>query len=389
MPLSDAKIRSAKPKEKAYKLLDAEGLYLEVRPTGRKYWRYRFNIKNSEGMFSIGEYPGVTLAKARSERDWAKGQARAGLNPNQVRKQMNAASDAEGESVFSVVANTFIAKSSESWNGYYLKQCRRILDDDILPQIGSMPIHEVKPADCLAIIESVEARGASTVAVRVRQLLSQIFRYGAARLLVESDPTFVLRGAIVTKPVRHHPALKREELPEFFKKLGEYGGYRPTVLAVRILAHTFVRTTELRKAAWSEFDKKTGLWSIPAERMKMKQKHVVPISRQVAEYLAELHDYTGGREFLFPNMRRPDDVITITTINRVLERMGYAGRFSGHGFRSTASTLLNEMGWRSDVIERQLSHVEAKGARKAYNHAEYLDERRDMMQAWSDYLDVF
>ncbi|WP_027858448.1 tyrosine-type recombinase/integrase [Marinobacterium jannaschii] len=388
MPISDTKARTAKPKDKPYKLLDAEGLYLEVRPTGKKYWRYRFNIGKKEGMFTVGEYPAVSLADARKERDWARSQARQGNNPNEVRKAEQAKASVDDKGLFRNVATDFAARKAPSWNAYYLKQFNRVMKEDVYPVIGDMRISDVAPSDCLKIIENIEGRGAPSIAVLARQWLSQIFRYGASKLLVDADPTFILKDAIVKKPVRHNPPLEKAEIPVFMEKLAEYGGYRPTVIAITILAHTFVRTGELRQAQWSEFDLDGALWVIPPERMKKRKKHLVPLSDQVIELLTELQKYTGNRPQLFPNLRRPDDVMTATTVNRALERMGYAKRLSGHGFRSTASTLLNEMGWRADVIERQLSHVEQKGERKAYNHAEYMDERREMMQAWSDYLDA-
>ncbi len=387
MPISDTKARTAKPKDKPYKLLDSEGLYLEVRPSGRKYWRYRFNIKQKEGVYTIGDYPSVSLADARKERDWARSQARGGLSPNDVRKREKRLVEGQDESVFRNVVAEFRKRKVSSWSAYYAKQFHRVMDEDVYPVIGGMHIGQVKPQHCLMIIEQIEGRGAPSVAVLARQWLSQVFRFAASKLLVESDPTFILKGAIIRKPVRHNPPLERDELPGFFAKLSEYGGYRPTVLALRILAHTFVRTSELRKAEWSEIDWDGAVWTIPAERMKKGRKHIVPLSRQVLAYLEELKQYSGAMPHLFPNLRRPDDVMTATTINRALERMGYANKFSGHGFRSTASTMLNEMGWRSDVIERQLSHVEQRGERKAYNHAEYMVERRKMMQAWSGYLD--
>ncbi|GAO22573.1 integrase family protein [Alicycliphilus sp. B1] len=264
------------------------------------------------------------------------------------------------------------------------------LKADVLPHIGKLPIRKVTSAHLLEIIRRIEDRGAATVALLVRQWSSAIFRYAVATLRADSDPAAALRGAIHRPKVEHRKALSPDQIADFVKALESYGGYRTTVIALHLMLLTFVRTVELRKALWSEFDLDRGKWRIPADRMKMRETHIVPLSRQAVVLLKELKTYSGGRDFLFPNYRRPKDCMTATTLNRALERMGFNGKdsigFSAHGFRATASTILNEKGYRSEVIERQLAHAERDKVRAAYNHAEYLGERTEMMQTWADYI---
>jgi integrase len=267
----------------------------------------------------------------------------------------------------------------------------RFLESDVFPYVGRLPIRSVTAAHLLEIIRRIEGRGAETVALLVRQWSSAIFRYAVATLRADGDPAAALKGAIERPKVEHHKPLSRSQIVDFTTALGRYGGYRTTVIALRLMLLTFVRTVELRKAEWSEFDLDNAEWKIPAERMKMREPHIVPLSKQAVDLLRELQTYTGGRVALFPNYRRPNECMTATTLNRALERMGFNGKdsigFSAHGFRATASTILNEMSYRSDVIERQLAHAERDKVRASYNHAEYIDERRAMMQDWANLLE--
>jgi integrase len=249
----------------------------------------------------------------------------------------------------------------------------------------------VTAAHILKIMRSAEARGAMAVAANIRQWCSAVFRYGVATLRLEVDPAAALRGAIARPKTKHAKALTADEIKFFIKGLESYGGYRTTVIALELMLLTFVRTVELRQAEWAEFDFENAEWRIPAQRMKMKEQHLVPLSRQSLKLLIELKTYTGGRKHLFPNQRNPQTCMTNTTLNRALERMGFCGRdgigFSAHGFRATASTMLHEAGHSGDVIERQLSHAERSKARAAYNHAQFLPDRRRMMQEWADKID--
>ena len=393
-PLTDTKVRNAKPAEKPYKLQDGLGLYLDVRPSGAKIWRYRYWITpEKDGIFTVGEYPLVSLSDARKEREWAREHVKKGINPTHAKEAERLRLMGEAANTFKAVADEWIDQNRTHWSATYLKQVETFMAKDVFPEIGPVPIKMVTSAHLLKIIKAVEARGAQSIAVLIRQWSGQIFRYAAATLRADSDPSAVLRGAIKREPVRHNPPLSKDEIPRFLYLVGQYGGYRGTVIALKLMLYTFVRTVELRKSEWSQFDLGAAEWRVPAVNLKMGKKmkagetHIVPLSRQALELLAELKTLSGNRTYLFPNLRTPDTYITATTINRALERMGYLGKFSGHGFRTTASTMLHELGWRSELIERQLAHAERDKVKAAYNHAEYLPERREMMQAWSDWID--
>lgn len=391
MPLTDAKVRTAKPDAAPIKMADGGGLYLEVRTTGAKLWRYRYRIAGKENVFAIGEYPVVSLAEARAEHAKARALVASGVHPSHNRKVERLSSLVANANTFEAVANEWIAKKLPNWTAYYTGQVTNVLKADVFPYVGKLPIRNVTAAHLLEIIRRVEARGATTIALLVRQWSSAIFRYAVATLRADSDPAAALRGAVERSKVEHHRPLSREQIVEFVSMLDKSGGFRTTVIALRLMLLTFVRTVELRKAEWQEFDLDGAMWRIPAERMKMREPHIVPLSTQVVQLLRELVTYTGGRGLLFPNYRRPKECMTATTLNRALERMGFNGKdsigFSAHGFRATASTILNELGYRSDVIERQLAHAERNKVRASYNQAEYLEDRKVMMQDWANLID--
>jgi integrase len=390
MSLTDAKIRNTKPGPKPIKLADGGGLYLEVRTTGAKLWRFRYRIAGKENVFAIGEYPSIALAEARTEHAKARVLVKQSVHPSHNRQAERLSNDKANANTFEAVAKEWISKKAPRWTPYYLRQVERFLKSDVFPHVGRLPIRSVTAAHLLEIIRRIEGRGASTVALLVRQWSSAIFRYAVATLRADGDPAAALKGAIHRPKVEHHKPLSRSQIADFSKALETYGGYRTTVIALRLMLLTFVRTVELRKAEWSEFDLDNAEWRIPAERMKMREPHIVPLSNHAVCLLLELHTYTGGRGSLFPNYRRPNECMTATTLNRALERMGFNGKgsigFSAHGFRATASTILNEMGYRTDVIERQLAHAERDKVRASYNHAEYMDERKVMMEEWAEFL---
>ncbi|GMU49603.1 MAG: hypothetical protein AMXMBFR31_18290 [Candidatus Desulfobacillus denitrificans] len=397
MPLTDAKIRNTKPGERPIKLTDGAGLYLEVRTTGAKLWRYRYRIAGKENVFAVGEYFNdkrgghISLDDARTERDKARALVKQGIHPSHNRQAARLATHAENANTFEAVAREWIAKKKPTWTPYYLRQVERFLEVDVFPYVGNLPIRNVTAAHLLEIVRRVEGRGAETVALLVRQWASAIFRYAVATLRADIDPAAALRGAIHRPKVVHRKPMTRDQIADFVRALEGYAGYPTTVIALRLMLLTFVRTVELRGAHWTEIDLERAEWRIPAERMKARETHLVPLSRQAVELLRELHTYTGGRGMLFPNYRNPKTCMTATTLNRALERMGFNGKdsigFSAHGFRATASTILNEIGFRPDVIERQLAHAERNKVRASYNQAEYLEERRGMMQQWADMTD--
>jgi integrase len=380
-----------------------------VRTTGAKLWRYRYRIAGKENVFAVGEYvqaPSgetkeqtqsrrnagmLTLAEARARREECRALVKQGIHPSHYRQAARMEQSARNANTFEAVAREWIAKKKPTWTAYYLRQVERFLEADVFPYVGNLPIRNVTAAHLLEIVRRVEGRGAETVALLVRQWASAIFRYAVATLRADIDPAAALRGAIHRPKVEHRKPLTRDQIAEFVKALDGYAGYRTTVIALRLMLLTFVRTVELRGALWTEIDLDRAEWRIPAERMKMREPHIVPLSRQAVELLRELHTFTGGRGMLFPNYRNPKTCMTATTLNRALERMGFNGKdsigFSAHGFRATASTILNEIGFRPDVIERQLAHAERNKVRASYNQAEYLEERRAMMQQWADLTD--
>lgn len=388
VPLTDVKIRQARAADKVLKLTDGNGLYLEVKPNGSKLWRYRYRIAGKENLFAVGEYPTLSLQDARRARDDARELVKQGIHPSHARQSALSGQHAKNANTFESVAREWLDRKREKWTPYYHKQATSCLEQNAFPKIGRLPIRNVTAAHLLEFLQAMEKRGAETYALQLRQWCSAIFRFAVVTLRADADPAAALKGAIHRPQIKHSKPMSREQIGDFKARLTKYGGNRTTVIAMRLMLYTFVRTVELRKAHWEEFDFEAAEWKIPAERMKMRRLHLVPLSRQAVALLNELRKITGAGDWLFPNFRRPDDVMSATTINRALEHMGYSsGLWTGHDFRATASTQLHEMGFRPDVIERQLAHVEENKTKKAYNHAEYMAERREMVQAWADWID--
>ncbi len=389
MPLTDVKIRQAKATDKPLKLTDSHGLYLEIKPNGSKLWRYRYRIAGKENLFALGEYPAVGLSDARKVRDDARDFVKGGQHPSHIRRTERARNIVGNANTFKAITQEWVEKKRTTWSPYYLRQVERFMENDVYPHVGRLPIRSVTAANILNILNRVSDRGAETVALNLRQWCSAVFRYAVATLRADIDPAAALRGAVIRPPINHSKPMTREEIGGFVKKLRGYGGNRTTAIAMRLLLLTFVRTVEMRKAEWAEINLDRSEWRIPSEKMKMRRPHIVPLSRQAVVLLRELQRITGAGRWLFPNNRRPDDVMSATTINRAFEHMGYApGSVTGHDFRATASTRLHEMGFQPDVIERQLAHTERNKVKAAYNHAEYLTKRCDMMQAWADWIDA-
>lgn len=388
MSLTDVKIRQAKSSDKLIKLTDGNGLYLEIKPNGSKLWRYRYRIAGKENLFAVGEYPAISLQDARKARDDARELVKQGIHPSHARQSTLADQLGKNASTFEAVAREWLDRKKGKWSAYSHKQATHCLEQNAFPKIGRLPIRTVTAAQLLEILQNMEKRGAETYALQLRQWCSAIFRHAVVTLRADVDPAAALKGAIHRPQVEHSKPMSAEQIGDFKARLTKYGGNRTTVIAMRLMLYTFVRTVELRKAQWVEFDVDGSEWKIPPERMKKRRLHLVPLSRQAQALLNELRKITGAGDSLFPNFRRPDDVMSATTINRALEHMGYAsGLWTGHDFRATASTLLHEMGYRPEVIELQLAHVETNKTKGAYNHAEYMTARREMMQAWADWID--
>jgi integrase len=388
MSLTPIAIRNAKPREKPYKLTDGEGMYLLINADGSRYWRLKYRFAGKEKTLALGVFPAVSLLEARQKRDAERRLLRDGFDPGEERKIRKRQNEHRHANTFRAVADEWMTKQRSRWTEGHSANVRRSIELDLYPHIGARPIAALDPPELLAVLRKIESRGAHELRERVQQRASMIFRYAIATGRCQRDPVADLRGAF-TSPTRYnYAALGQKDLPAFFAKLAEYDGEPTTKLAIRLLALTFVRTGELRGAPWSEFNLDGAEWRIPAERMKMGQEHIVPLSRQALDVLRELQTVTGRGALLFPSRSKPTQPISENTILYALYRMGYHSRATGHGFRSTASTILNELGFQGDVIERQLAHSSKNKVRAAYNKAQYLPERARMMQQWADLLDA-
>ena len=381
MPLTDAQCRAAKPTAKIQKLSDQRGLYLQVMPGGSKLWRMNYRFDAKQRTASFGPYPNVSLATARMKAAELKDKLAAGLDP--AAKEGATAAPVK---LFKDAAREWFNAREAQWVSGYAGRIWSRLDADVFPKIGTMDVATVTPAEVLALLRAVENRNAIEMAKRLRQTMSAIFRFSVANGWASSDPAAPLAGAMKSAPrQQHRAALKADQMPDFFKALDTYSGDPATALGLRIIAHTFVRMAELRFATWDEIQGDT--WRIPAAKMKMRKEHIVPLSHQVQSIFAELKGLACGLQWVLPGQsgHKP---ISENTLIYGLYRLGYHSRASVHGFRSTASTILNESGlWRADAIERQLAHVPANEVRSAYNAALYLEERRKMMNWYSDFLD--
>jgi integrase len=393
MPLTDTRIRNAKPQEATYKLSDGGGMYLLVTPDGARYWRLDYRYAGKRRTLALGVYPTVTLASARTRREEARGSLAKSIDPALIKKATKRAAKLASENTFEAIAREWIAKQRNRLAPKYSALILARLEADIFPQIGSRPIADIGAPELLETLRKVEKRGVIETARRLRQTCGQVFRYAIATGRANADPSPSLRGALGSpgRP-RGHKAMALKEVPTFLAALEVYDGDPRTRLALRLMILTFARTTELRAARWSEFEnleKNEPLWRIPAERTKMKREHIVPLAPQAAAVLRELRMLPGSATgpCLFPSPSR-EGCMSNNTMLYALYRMGYHGRATIHGFRAMASTALNEMGFRPDVIERQLAHQEQNAVRAAYNRAEYLDERRTMMNQWANCLDV-
>lgn len=389
MPLTDTQIRQAKPRSKPYHLTDGKGMFLVVKPSGSKLWRYRYRLGGKQKPYAIGTYPDVSISQAREDLKIARKLVKGGIDPVHHRRATKMQRLAENEKTFKAIAKAWMEKKKTDWSSEYAEQIERALDRHVFPSIGKRPIGSLTALDVLDVLEKMQIK-APTLAAMMRQWMSGIFRYAIVRRLIESNPAEMLRGEIKHPPKKKKKPLTPTELPTFFSDLEQYElrsqVQQTTVIAIRLMLFTFVRTKELRKATWSEIEWEGSLWRIPAERMKKRREHLIPLSDQVILLLKELHPLTGHQQWLFPNTRRPRQSMNKGTLNAALAFMGYAGRLSGHAFRNTASTNLHELGYNTDHIEMQLAHFDG-GVRGRYNSAQYLKQRIKMMQAWADYLD--
>ncbi|ANK48800.1 tyrosine-type recombinase/integrase [Klebsiella pneumoniae] len=386
MKLNARQVDAAKPKEKAYKLADGAGLYLEVVPSGSRYWRMKYRFNGKEKHMAFGVYPAVSLAQARALRDEAKKKLAEGIDPSFAKKEEKLVRDVRLHNTFQAVALEWHGTKVSRWSEGYASDIIEAFNKDIFPYIGQQPVNEIKPLVLLNVLRRMESRGATEKAKKVRQRCSEVFRYAIVTGRAEYNPAADLTSAMSGHESKHYPFLTVEELPDFFKALSGYTGSPLIVLAARLLILTGVRTGELRGAFWSEFDLEKAVWEIPAERMKMKRPHLVLLSTQALEIVQQLKVMSGQYPLVFPGRNDPRKTMSEASINQVFKRIGYTGKVTGHGFRHTMSTILHEEGFNAAWIETQLAHVDKNAIRGTYNHALYLEGRKEMMQWYANYM---
>ncbi|BES19641.1 integrase arm-type DNA-binding domain-containing protein [Escherichia fergusonii] len=402
MALTDIKVRSAKPQEKEYTLVDGDGMFLLIHPNGSKYWRFRFRFGGKQHLMAFGVYPEISLADARQKREEARRLVAAGIDPREHKRAVKEEL-AKEDITFESVAREWHA-ANKKWSEEHSRRVLKSLEDNLFPAIGKRSIDSFSTRDLLVPIKGVEATGRFEVASRLQQRTNAIMRYAVQSGLIDYNPAQEMAGAVASSNRVHRPALELKRLPELLHRIDGYTGRSLTRLAVELTLLIFIRSSELRFARWSEIDFDTAMWTIPAEReaiegvkhsqrgSKMRTSHLVPLSRQALDILKQVHKLSGNRDFVFVGDHNPRKPMSENTINKALRVMGYDTKVEvcGHGFRTMACSSLIESGlWSRDAVERQMSHMERNSVRAAYIHkAEHLDERRLMLQWWADYLDV-
>lgn len=392
MPLNDMAARQAKPRERPYKLSDANGLHLLVNPTGSKLWRLQYRIAGKQKTLAVGAYPAITLAKAREQRDAARTLIVNGIDPSASQKRAKREEKLRNQNTIEAVARRWIQSRSFLWSSDYRGYVEQRLETNIFPFLGYRPIADVEPPELLSCLRRIEKRDAFEMANRVRGLCSQFWRYAIGEGTAERDAAADLKGVLTVHKSRKHPRVPLKELPGLLQAVNSceqqpWNRNRLTRIRLQLLSHVALRPGELRSAPWTEIAWNEATWHIPAERMKMERDHLVPLSWQALAILRELHDLTGAGKLMFPGEGKKG-VMSENTLNNALHALGYKGRHCSHGFRDVMSTVLNERKFDSDWIELQLSHVEENEVRAAYNEAMWLDQRRAMLQWYSDYLDL-
>jgi len=390
LPLTDTQIRNAKPGPKERKIADGKGLYLAVTPSGSKLWRYKYRFHRKEKKLALGAYPEISLKIARHRCEDARRLLETGVDPSQAKQEGRVAAIMAAGNTFAMVADEFIEKLAQEGRAENTIIKAQWLRAQLMPALGHRPVAEIKPYELLAVLKKVENAGKRETARRLRSFASRVFRYAVATARSTHDPAQLLQGALTAPILKHHAAITDPKaLGGLLRAIDGYTGQPTTMIALKLTPHLFQRPGEIRKSTWAEFDFETAVWTIPASRMKQRQPHRVPLSIQSINLLTQVRALTGHGKYVFPSMRSLSRPMSENTINGALRRLGYGGdEMTAHGFRSTASTLLNESGlWNPDAIERALSHAEKNQVRAAYHRSAYWDERVRMSQWWSDYLD--
>ena len=389
MALTDTEIKKAKAKEQAYNMSDGGGLYLCVTPAGGKLWRWKYRYEGKEKLMSFGKYPDVPLALVRNRHGEARKLLATGVDPMAKRKSEKTAERVASENSFASVSARWFEHWREGKSPRHVDSTRRRLASNILPNLGALQIAEIEAPDVVVMIRAIEARGARDIAKRALETTGQIFRYAIAHGYAKRNPPTEIRPRDILKPSQktNYPRIEAKELPYLLRQIEVYPGTHVTRLAIKLMALTFVRTGELIGAKWSEFNFDTARWDIPAERMKMRSPHIVPLATQALEVMDVLRLFRGENDWVFPGHRNINKPMSDNTILKGLERMGYKGKMTGHGFRGLASTILHERGYVHEHIELQLAHAPRNAVSAAYNHALYLEPRAKMMQEWADFLE--
>ncbi|OTA21717.1 integrase [Xenorhabdus beddingii] len=388
MKLTDMAIKRAKPKEKTYTLADGNGLSLLIDTNGSKGWRYRYQFAGKTKMISLGIYPVITLTEARAKRDEARKLVANGINPSEARKAEKTAAINQTENTFKNIALEWYNGRKDRWSVGYREDMMSAFENDVFPYIGDRPIAEIKPLELLEVLSIMEKRGATEKLKKVRQRCGEVWKYAIITGRAEYNPAPDLASAFVPHKREHYAHLSVNELPEFLRSVDKYMGSQIVRVALRILILTGVRPGELRKAEWSEIDLDKAIWEISAEKMKMRRPHIVPLPEQAINLLKQIQPISGSYQYVFPSRTNYKNHLSDMALNTMMKRMGYGGRATGHGFRHTMSTILHEQGYNTAWIETQLAHVDKNSIRGTYNHAQYLDGRREMLQWYADYMEV-
>ncbi len=387
MKLTVKQVDSSKPKEKDYKLFDGGGLYLLVTRSGSKYWRLKYRIDGKEKVLAIGVYPTITLAEARKKRDDAKRQLSDGVDPNKIKKDKKRDSKFDGSNTFKSIALEWYEGRKDRWSEGYRDDMMEAFENDVFPYIGDRPIAEIKPLELLEVLSIMEKRGVTEKLKKVRQRCGEVWKYAIITGRAEYNPAPDLASAFIPHQRENYPYLLADELPEFLSSVDKYQGSQIVRTALNILMLTGLRPGELRKSEWSFIDFESRTWKLPEKIMKMGRVHVVPMSDQVISLLRQIQPISGDYQYIFPSRTNHKKHLSEMAINTMIGRMGYRGRATGHGFRHTMSTILHEKGFNTAWIELQLAHVDKNSIRGTYNHALYLEGRREMMQWYADYID--
>lgn len=384
-PVSDAALRAAKPTDKAYKLAAGGGLYLEITPGGSKLWRWKYRLHGKENRYALGSYPNLSLKEARDAAEFARQLVKQGIHPAQQKQLDRIKAEFEHSNTFEAIAKEWVAL--RDWEEVTKKRRLNMLERVVFPYIGKLPAKQVTPAHILDILKRTNKENGNSVANEAKRTMSAVFEFGVATLRADTDPVHPVRKAVPANKTQHKRPLSSAEIGQLLIDVDGHGGNYQTQCAFNVMWLTLARPSEVVEAEWAEFDLDAALWRIPAERMKKRKEHLIPLPHQAVTLLRGMHTITGAKKHLFPHRDDRSKPMVTASFRQMLNVLGWSGRFSPHATRTTGSTRLNEMGYSPDWIERQLAHEEQNSVRRTYNHADYLANRTTMMQQWADLLD--